>query len=85
MYFVYGISSPTLRQLAALSHFLLLQSPFSFLQCRSEMRKDLLFWQKFKFLYATPASPYSAVLSVYVKFKQTIRHLLRELILVPGF
>ena len=54
MYFVYGISSPTLRQLAALSHFLLLQSPFSFLQCRSEMRKDLLFWQKFKFLYATP-------------------------------
>ena len=33
-----------------------LLSPFSFLQCRSKMRKDLLFWQKFKFLYATPAS-----------------------------
>ena len=33
-----------------------LLSPFSFLQGRSKMRKDLLFWQKFKFLYATPAS-----------------------------
>ena len=56
MYFVYGISSPTFSQLAALSYFLLQQSPFSFLQCRSEMRKDLSFWQQFKFLYATPAS-----------------------------
>ena len=56
MYFVYGISSPTFSQLAALNYFLLQHSPFSFLQCRSEMRKDFLFWQKFKFLYATPAS-----------------------------
>ena len=32
------------------------QSPFSFLQFRSEMRKDLLFWQKFIFLYTKPAS-----------------------------
>ena len=56
VYFVYGISSPTFSWLAALNYFLLQQSPFSFLQCRSEMRKDLLFWQKFKFLYATPAS-----------------------------
>ena len=56
MYFVYGISSPTFSWLAALNYFLLQQSPFSFLQCRSKMRKDLLFWQKFKFLYATPAS-----------------------------
>ena len=56
MYFVYGISSPTFSWLAALNYFLLQQSPFSFLRCRSEMRKDLLFWQKFKFLYATPAS-----------------------------
>ena len=56
VYFVYGISTPTFSWLAALNYFLLQQSPFSFLQCRSEMRKDLLFWQKFKFLYATPAS-----------------------------
>ena len=56
MYFVYGISSPTFSWLAALNYFLLQQSPFSFLQCRSKMKKDLLFWQKFKFLYATPAS-----------------------------
>ena len=56
VYFVYGISSPTFSWLAALNYFLLQQSPFSFLQCRSKMRKDLLFWQIFKFLYATPAS-----------------------------
>ena len=56
VYFVYGISSPTFSWLAALNYFLLQQSPFSFLQCRSKMRKDLLFWQKFKFLYSTPAS-----------------------------
>ena len=56
MYFVYGISSPTFSWLAALNYFLLQQSPSSFLQFRSEMRKDLLFWQKFIFLYATPAS-----------------------------
>ena len=56
MYFVYSISSPTFSQLVALNFFLLQQSPFSFLQGMSEMRKDLLFWQKYKFLYATPAS-----------------------------
>ena len=40
VYFVYGISSPTFSWLAALNYFLLQQSPFSFLQCRSKMRKQ---------------------------------------------
>ena len=50
-----------------------LLSPFSFLQCRSKIRKDLLFWQKFKFLYSTPASLSRVVCQLLSTFKQTIQ------------
>ena len=82
VYFVYGISSPTFSWLAALNYFLLQQSPFSFLQCRSKMRKDLLFWQESKFLLARNTGVTQS--RHPSTFKQTIWRYCKELILVLG-
>ena len=82
MYFVYSISSPTFIQLAALSYFVLQQYPFSFLQCRSKMRKD--FGKNLNFFQlATPAS-LSCIIRLCLS-KQSGVTARTNIILVPGF